>query len=209
MSSVSSGSSRIRCIITGTTTSAVGSALLRRLQGLLRVELAAQDVGRVQRQPEHEVGEAPGMEQRRRDHRPLAGAQRDLREQRRERAERVGLGALRALRRPGRARGEDDEPARLVRRIEVVSSLSDSISSSSVASSVSLSSVLAPGDVTAEPDLLARLAGLLQQSAELLVVDQRHRLLALDHVGELRPGERGVHVEARWRRAWRSRASPR
>src|SRR4029079_14745189 len=55
--------------------------------------------------------------------------------------------------------------------------------------------VLAPGDVAAEPDRIPRLAGLLQQSAELLVVEERLRLLALDHVGQLRPGERGVHVE--------------
>src|SRR4029079_16512214 len=55
--------------------------------------------------------------------------------------------------------------------------------------------VLAPGDVAAEPDRIPRLAGLLQQSAELLVVDERLRLLALDHIGQLRPGERGVHIE--------------
>ncbi len=82
-----------------------------RLQRLLRVELALDDVGRVERQPEHEVGEAPGVEQRGGDHRRLARVQRDPREQRRQRAQGVGLAALGALRGSRRPRGEDDEAA--------------------------------------------------------------------------------------------------
>ena len=72
---VSSGSSRMRCIITGTTTS--DSALVARDlgQALLGVELAPQHVGRAEQQPEREVGEAPGVEQRRRDVGGLAGVQ--------------------------------------------------------------------------------------------------------------------------------------
>ena len=135
---------------------------------------------------EHEMGEAPGVEERRRDHRPLAGVQRDLREQRRERAERVGLGALRPLRRPGRARGEDHEPARLRGRIEVVVARSPrSARRASCPPSRSRPSSLQATNAL-QPDLLARLAGLLEQLRELLVVDQRHGPLALDHVGQLR-----------------------
>ena len=47
-----------------------------------------------------------------------------------------------------------------------------------------------PGD-----EALAPLAGVLEQLGELLVVDDRHRLLALDDLRELRAGEGGVQVE--------------
>ena len=82
-------------------------------QRLLGVELAPQDERRGQAQPEREVREAPGVEHRRGDHRALARVQRDLRQQRRRRVQRLGLAARRALRRAGRARGEDHDLPRL------------------------------------------------------------------------------------------------
>ena len=99
--------------------------------------------------------EAPRVEQRRRDHRPLARRERDPREQRRQRAERVGLGALRALRRAGGPRGEDHEAARLVRRRRGRRRRVDAISSSSVGI-VAGSASSRPGD---EPPHVAPAVG--------------------------------------------------
>ncbi len=105
-------SSRIRCSITGTSASAVARCWATASQRVLGVEPAAQHERRGERQPEREVREAPRVEHRRGDHRRLARVQRDLREQRGRRLERVGLLARGALGRAGRARGEDhDAPA--------------------------------------------------------------------------------------------------
>ncbi len=62
-----------------------------RVQHPLRGPLAPQHERRAERHTEREVGEAPGVEERRGDVRVLAGAQRDLREERRSRGQRLGL----------------------------------------------------------------------------------------------------------------------
>ena len=172
------------------------AALLRGAQRLLRVEAAAKHIGRAERQAEHEVGEAPRVEERRGDHRSLSRPQRNLREQRCQRAERVGLCALRPLGRPRRARGQDHEPARLGGGIEVavVAGLDQVVER---AIRRPLVAAVGPGDEAPQPDLLARLRGRLEQAPELAVMDQRHGLLALDHAGQLRCGEGRVHVQAR------------
>ena len=101
------GSSMIRCTITGTIDERVGAVARDLARGVLGVELALQHVGRAEQQPEREVGEAPGVEQRRGDVACLARLQRDPRQQRDRRADRLGLRAGGALRRAGGARGED------------------------------------------------------------------------------------------------------
>ena len=97
----------------------VGAAFLDRLQRPLGVEAAAQHHRRGGRQAHHEVEEAPGVEERRRDHHRLAAAEGDLVDQRGDRHQPVGAGALGALRGAGGAGGEDHE-ARLVGRRLVV-----------------------------------------------------------------------------------------
>ena len=189
--SVSSGSSRIRCIITGTTTSAVALVLGDRLQRLLGVELAPQDVGRAQRQPEQEVREAPGVEQRRRDHRRLAGPQRDPREHRGQRARALSGGArwapfgvpvvpeVRMMNRPDSSGG-----SRSSRRRPPISSSRRRVAA---ARSSSL-----PGDEALQV-LLARSG---EQLGELLVVDQRLRApRARPRSTSCGAGERRVQVE--------------
>ena len=70
--------------------------------------------------PSDEVREAPGVEERRRDHDRLARARSGIFENSAASgAQGVRLGALGALRRAGRPRGEDHEAARLVGRVEV------------------------------------------------------------------------------------------
>ncbi len=171
----------------------VGVVVGDHLQGRLGVEPAPQHEGRAERQAEGEVEETPGVEQRSGDHRLALGAQRDLREQDRERRQRVRRVALGALRRPGRAGREDHEPARLVgwieRRLGVVGDriLGDL--------PIPLVALVDPGD---DPGQLRVLAlGALEQVLELGVVDDRLRALALEHVEELRPGEVGVEQQDR------------
>ena len=102
----------------------------------------------------------------------------------------VGLAALGALRRAGRARGEDDEAARARRAARGRRRAAAAISSLERRRRRS-PSVLAPRrrSAAAAPPALG------EQLGELLVVDQRRGLLALHHVGELRAGEGGVQVE--------------
>ena len=110
------------------------------------------------------------------------------REQGRDRVERLRLAARGALRRAGGAAGEDDRLARLRGRDDVgrVAAL-DQLLERRV---LGLALRLAPGDVA-----LAAVAGVGQHLGELLVVDDRLRLLAVGDVGELRAGERGVEEE--------------
>ena len=99
---------------------------------------------------------------------------------------------------PGRPRGEDDEAAVLARAArgrrvaESVDQLLERRCSAGASSS------LAPGD-EALRRRRPRLA--TSSSRELLVVDQRLGLLALDHVRELRRRRRRCSGRARWRRA--------
>ncbi len=166
-----------------------GPGLLDRLERVLGVELAPQHVGRAEREPEREVREAPGVKERRRDYDGLVNLERDLREQRGERPQRVGLGALRALRGAGRPRGQDHEAARLLGAVEIgVVVVLDQILEARVVGA--LGAGVAPCDEAL--DLLARVG---KQPGELVVVDQRHRALALDDLRELGRREPGVHVE--------------
>ncbi len=160
--------------------------VLHRAQRPLLVEAAAQDHRRGGRQADDEVEEAPGVKERRRDHHRLAGAVGDLVDQRRHRQQPVGAGALRPLRRPGGAGGEDDEARFVGRRLQV--------------------GVVAGGDQRVERLLLRLAVGpaddardalvdAVEQAGELLVVDQRLRPLAPHHLDQLRPGEHRVEVE--------------
>ncbi len=155
-------------------------------QRRLLVELALEHDRRREADPERPLGEAPGMKERRGDHRLLASAQRDHRQQRGDRVDRLGHRARRALRRAGRPRGEDDRAALLGRRVErrAVAGV-DQILEMRVARVA-----LDPRHVA-----LAPRARLLEHVRELLVVDHRLRLLALGDVGELRSAERGVEEE--------------
>jgi hypothetical protein len=137
------------------------------------------------------------VEQRSGDEPLLARAKRDLREQGRGRIHCVRLLALGALRRAGRTRGEDHDAALLLRRDQVggVTALDERLDGRVL----HLAGVVLPGD-----EALAPLTGVLQQPVELLVEDQRLRLLALHHVGELGAGEgrveqQGVRAELRER----------
>ncbi len=89
----------------------VDPVLVDRAQRRRGVEPALQDERRRERQAEVEVREAPGVEHRRGDHRPLARPQRDHVQERRGRVERARVVASCALRRAGRAAREDDDAA--------------------------------------------------------------------------------------------------
>ena len=186
MASVSSGRARIRWIITGTTASTWARCSCTARKRVLGIEAPAQDHGRGQRQAEDEVGEAPGVEQRRGDHHPLAAAIGDAVEEAGDRAETAGAGPLGSLRGPGRARGEDDEAGLLLGRVEVrlVAGGDHPLERRSRSPRPR-----GPGDHPLDP------LDALQQAAELLVVDQQPRALARDHVGELGAGEHRVQIE--------------
>jgi hypothetical protein len=154
----------------------------------LRVELAPQDDGRAEPEREVEVQEAPGVEERGGDHDRVAGAHRDLVEQRRDRIEVLRRLARRPLRRAGGAAREDHEaPALLGRRERRPVAALDEVLEHRV---VGLLRAVEPRD-----EALMILGGLGDQVRELLVVDERDRLLALDDVGDLRGSEGGVEVE--------------
>ncbi len=120
--------------------------------------------------------------------------QRDLREQRRRRLERRRRLARRALRRAGRARGEDHRAARLARRHRRRTGRRGAIRCSSESSIRSRRRRRRPPAQATKR--LRPSAASATQVGELLVVDDRARLLALDHLGDLRAGERGVEVQA-------------
>jgi hypothetical protein len=88
------------------------------LQAALGVELAAQHDGRAEQHGQREVRPAPGVEQRRGD---VAAPPRLQRQPREEGGRRLDarLAAGCALGGAGGAGGEDDDPARLVRRLVV------------------------------------------------------------------------------------------
>ena len=159
----------------------------RGLQGLLGIELRPQHHRRGCRQAEHEMQEAPGMEERRGDHRRLPVAPGNLREQGRQGAEALRLAALCPLRGAGRAGREDDVAAVLGGRVEVIAVRArDQLLQRDLVGPL----LLLPGN---EAPQRAGAAG--QQICELLVVDQGCRFLPLEHVGQLRAGEGGVQVE--------------
>ncbi len=156
-------------------------------QARLGVELAPQHTGGAEDEAEREVREAPRVEQRGGDVGDLTRLQRNLRQQRHDRLHRLRVGARGALRRPGRAAREDrGAPLALgrddLRRVARVDQL--------VERGVGQVVRLVPGD-----EALAARGRLGEQVAELLVVDDRLRLLAPDDLGQLGRGEGGVEVE--------------
>ena len=155
---------------------------------LLGLEAVAQHDRRGQGERQLPMREAPRVEQRRGDHRRLARLERDARQQRGDGVERARARAVGSLRGSGRARGEDHGAARLLRRVDlVVGAVDDQVLEQRV---LGLAVALEPAD---EP--LAPPAALGDELGELLVVDQRGGLLALHHVGDLRPGEARVQVQ--------------
>ena len=158
---------------------------------VLRVEAPAHDERRAERQRQQEVRHPPRVEHRRGDHRRSRARSGIADEQRGDRRQRVGLLALGALRRPGRAAREDHRRgrARPAGRARP-SACSPSIRSSSVGAH-------RPGRAGRRPrdEALAALRRVGDERRELLVVDDRDRLLALAHVGDLRRREHRVEVE--------------
>ena len=114
--------------------------------------------------------------------------QRDPVQQRGDRVHRLGLRAAGALRRAGRAGGEDRRLARLLRRAQVRRCRRPRRGPRALVAGLLVG--LVPGDVALELDV-----GLAQQVGELLVVDERGGVLALEHVGQLRLGERRVEEQ--------------
>ena len=177
----------MRCIITGTTarTRARCSAVARRVSS--GSNFGAQHHRRRGRQAQHEVEEAPRVEERRRDHRGLPVAARNLREQGGQGAQALRLAALGSLRGAGRPRREDDVAALLRGGIDVIAvGAGDQLLQRRLVGPL----LLLPGDEV--PKTLAHPG---EQLGELLVVDQDRRVLALHDIGELRAGEGGVQVE--------------
>ena len=119
-----------------------------------------------------------------RDQHLLAAAQRDRGEDRDGGAD-ARRAARGALRRAGRARGED--------RLAALASGGTGVAGSPSPIS-SLDRRVADLVVLVRPrhEALAAVQRVRQQLGELRVVDDRARLLALDHLGQLRAGERGV-----------------
>ena len=179
----------MRWIITGTTAStsarlswtarSVSSGSKRRRSTIVEA------VGRLI----DEVEEAPGVEERRRDHHRLAAAVGDLVDQRRDRAAaRRGWSA-------GRPSGVPVVPeVRITKRgLSGGGFRSDSSPAAISASSVvrlGLLAVVGPAD-----DPRDRVVDALEQAGELLVVDERLRPLAARHLDQLRAGEHRVEVE--------------
>ena len=159
------------------------------LQALLRVEPAAQHDRRAEQHREREVREAPGVEQRGGDVGRPAAAQRHPRQQR-DRGVDAGLVARRALGRAGRARGEDDDPARASRghgRVGVRSAALDQLLEGRDVASGRRRSRRRPAGRR------RRTSG--EQLGELVVVDEHGGPLAVEDLDELGACERGVEVE--------------
>ena len=167
----------------------VAAVLLGDGEHALGVEAPGEDDGRAEQHAEREVGIAPGVEQRRRDVGLPAGLERHPRQQRDGGVD-AGLVARGALGGAGGARGQDDDAAVALGRLEVVGRpLGDQL----VEGLEALGEV---GLVAVHPGQHPVVGlGLPEQVGELLVVDDERGLLALEHVDELRTGERGVQVE--------------
>ena len=138
-----------------------------------------------------QVGEAPGVEQRRRDVGAPAVAQRHPREQRHGRVD-AGLVARGALRGAGGAGGQDHDAGVPLRAGPGRRRGSRAISDSRVSDSSPASPARRP-----RPRRCGRRRRALasRSAGELLVVDDDPGPLALEHVDQLRAGEGGVEVE--------------
>ncbi len=164
------------------------AVLVDRPQRRLGLEAPAQDERRGEPDAEHEVRQAPGMKQRRGDERAPARTQGDLRQQRRGGGERLGLRAVGALRRAGRAAREDhDAPLRLRRHhLARVAALDELLERRVRARR------RGPRPRHVAP---AARGGGLDEPGELVVEDDRARVLALADAGELRRREGGVEKQ--------------
>ena len=121
-----------------------------------------------------------------RDHHRLAAAVGDAVDQRRHGRQPFGAGALRSLRRPGGARGEDDEARLVGRRLAVALVARRDQRLERRLSGLAVGPGDDPPHAPVDP---------VEQPGELLVVDQRLRPLAPRHLDQLRPGEHRVEVE--------------
>jgi hypothetical protein len=132
--------------------------------------------GAAHRQAELQAGIAPGVEDRRGDHHPVAGVQRDPGDDRGERGEAMGGRPSGALRGAGGAGGEHDGTTlagRLRQRLGV--RLPDQVAELTLVDA---------GDLPGQPgDLLV----------ELVVVHDRAQSLLLRDGEQLRAGDAGVH----------------
>ena len=157
-------------------------------QHVLGREAAAQHQRRAEAQPEREVDDAPGVEHRRRDVCRLLGVQRDLRQQRGDRVKRFGLTALGAFRGAGGPAREDDDAPGAVRwgGVRRVAGLDEALEQRVLR----LLATVVPGD---EP--LATDARVVAELLELVVVDQRCRLLPLDGVTDSSRNGHAVSLE--------------
>ena len=137
--------------------------------------------------------QAPGVKQRRADQRSPAGAQRDLREQRRGRVERLGLLAVGPLRRPGRAAREEDDAAPRPRRDEFagVAAVDELLEGRAVRGETRRPGLgLGPRN-----EAQAAVRGGADALGELRVADDRAGVLAGADRRDLRAGEGGVEQQ--------------
>ena len=151
-------------------------------------ELAAQYQGRGHRQRNEKVGEAPGVEHRRRVDRDEVGSKGDLREQRPDRVE-ARHRTVRALRRT-RGTGGEDRGAPLLGRGHHVGSVADRDQVVEGRLGKVVLDIASPGDET-----LITTAGIADERRELIVVDQRGGLLARNDLGDLWAREARVEVQ--------------
>src|SRR5919106_3754136 len=156
-------------------------------QAGLGVELAPQYERGAEDEAEREVGEAPRMEERRGDVRPLSRLQRDPRQERHHRFQRLRVRARGALRGPGRPTRQDGGAPFALGRHDIRGVAGcDQLAEGRVRQIVR---------VVPRDEALAPLGGVGEQVAELLVVDDRLGLLAAHDLRQLRSGEGGVEVE--------------
>ena len=165
----------------------LGAVLVDRAQGVLGIEAGSHDQRVGQHRPEQQVQTAPRVEHRCGVEGLLADAQRHAPEQPDEGVEALALdGALRALRRAGRAGGEDGGAAEARRLRQLAGRLARR-------EVVERRIRHRSAGVRDEALLVGR--SLLDDRAELLVVEHHVRAFARHHLGELRCREAGVEQQ--------------
>ena len=169
----------MRCSITGTTTSPSARCSSIGGERRLGVELRLHDGRRRHAQPDAQVDEAPGVEQRGGDDDGAAGADRARpRQQRRQRAEAARAAARRALRPAGRARRQDHLAADVPRRRER--------HRRALLGRASPARCRTRSSTPRQPATIGANSSSWRIGVDALVGDD---------VGELRPGEPGVQVD--------------